>query len=309
MTATESRAERDHHSARRDAVVERHGLSTWYRVLGDPDDPRPAIVLCHGGPGATHDYLEPLTALAGDGRRCVFYDQVGGGRSSHHPDVPHGFWTVGLFLDELEALVTHLGLGSYHLLGQSWGAMLGLELALRRAPGLRSLVLANGLASVPRYIEETARLLERLPDGVAEALVRHGRAGTTDTPEFGAAIEEFSRQHRLRLAEMPECLQRTNEAMGADMTVYHATVGSEFHITGTLAAWDITHRLGEIAVPVLLISGRHDEVAPPVVEDIHRGIPHSEWVLFEDGSHMTHLEEPDRFLETVTEFINRIEEN
>jgi L-proline amide hydrolase len=309
MSSTESTTGQPRAPKAVEGHLERSGLSTWYRMIGDPTDPRPPIVLCHGGPGATHDYLEPLEALASDGRRCVFYDQVGGGRSSHHQDVPHGFWTVGLFVDELEALVAHLHLDRYHLLGQSWGAMLGLEFALRRPAGLQSLVLANGLASVPRYASETAELLAHLPTETAAALVHHGRHGTTDTPEFGAAIEEFSRRHRLRLDAMPDCLQRTNAAMGTDMTVYTATVGSEFHITGTLATWDVTPRLGQILLPVLLISGRHDEVTPPVVEEIHHGIPRSEWVVFEDGSHMTHLEDPGRFVETVTEFVNRVEES
>ena len=187
--------------------------------------------------------------------------------------------------------------------------MLGLEHALRKPTGLQSLVLANGLASVPRYAAGTVELLALLPEATAAALVRHGREGTTDSPEFGAAIEEFSRRHRLRLDAMPECLQRTNAAMDADMTVYAATVGSEFHITGTLADWDVTDRLGEILLPVLLISGRHDEVAPAVAEELHRGIPRSEWTIFEDASHMTHLEEPGRFIRTVTDFINHIEES
>src|SRR4051812_40008974 len=114
MTATESTTAPRHAPVADEGVLARHGLSTWYRVLGDPTDPRPPIVVCHGGPGATPYYLEPLVTLADDGRRCVFYDQVGGGRSSHHREVPAGFWTVGLFVDEFEALIAHLHLERYH---------------------------------------------------------------------------------------------------------------------------------------------------------------------------------------------------
>jgi L-proline amide hydrolase len=292
-----------------EAVLDWDGLQTWYRIVGDLDASSglAPVVIVHGGPGATHDYLEPMTELVRGGRACIFYDQVGCGRSSHHREVPHGFWTVELFVRELHALIDHLGLDRYHLLGQSWGAMLGLEHALRRPPGLRSLVLANGMASVSRYIEENAKLLHALPDGAGDALVAHGAAGTTGHPEFQSAIELYSRRHRLRLDDTPEPLRRTQAAIEADDTVYAATIGSEFHITGTLRGWGVTHRLGEVDVPTLIITGSHDELPPPLAVDMQRGIRGSELVIFEDASHMTHLEEPQRFVDTVEQFLTRIE--
>src|SRR4051812_49481728 len=109
------------------------GLRTWYRIVGD-GDPTPAVI-CHGGPGGTHDYVE---AIAGLDRPCVLYDQIGNGRSSHAPDAGREFWTVDLFLRELDALVAELGFGDYHVVGQSWGGMLAMEHALSHPPGLRS---------------------------------------------------------------------------------------------------------------------------------------------------------------------------
>jgi L-proline amide hydrolase len=292
-----------------EGIVEWLGLQTWYRVVGELDGASRVapLVIVHGGPGATHDYLEPVAALAGTGRACILYDQVGGGRSSHHPSVPRGFWTVELFRRELEHLIAHLGLERYHVLGQSWGAMLGLEHALRRPPGLRSLVLANGLASVPHYVEANRALLDALPDDAGAVLIAHGRDGTTDAPEFASAIERYSRRHRLRLDATPEPLRRTQEAMEADSTVYAATIGSEFHVTGTLLDWDVTDRLGEIAVPTLVVSGRHDEIPPALASVLHRGLRDAQWVLFDDASHMTHLEEPECFLAIVHQFLTTTE--
>ena len=124
---------------------------TWYRVVGDLDADGPApLVILHGGPGAAHDYLEPVTELAsGAGRPCVVYDQIGCGRSQHLRDAAKSFWTVELFCRELRALLAHLAIeGRYHVLGQSWGGMLGMEHALERPAGLRSLVVANSPASL-----------------------------------------------------------------------------------------------------------------------------------------------------------------
>jgi L-proline amide hydrolase len=84
-------------------------LTTWYRVTGDlhPGGPLP-LVVCHGGPGATHDYLLPLADLA-DSRPVIHYDQVGNGRSTHLPEHPEIF-TVDLFVEELYHLIDHLGI-------------------------------------------------------------------------------------------------------------------------------------------------------------------------------------------------------
>src|SRR5919201_1998524 len=88
------------------------GHRTWYRVVGDldPGARRAPVILCHGGPGATHDYLEPIAELSRFGRACVLYDQLGNGKSEHLPDVDPSFWTPGLFERELRALAAHLGI-------------------------------------------------------------------------------------------------------------------------------------------------------------------------------------------------------
>ena len=117
------------------------GFHTWYRVVGDlaPQEPGWLPVLTvHGGPGGTHDYLEPLEALTQDGRSVVFYDQLGAGNSDR-PDDP-SLWSVELFVEELATVKRELGLDRIHLLGQSWGGMSALEYALRHPAGLASLI-------------------------------------------------------------------------------------------------------------------------------------------------------------------------
>jgi hypothetical protein len=54
----------------------------------------------------------------------IFYDQLGNGESSHIPDATQSFWTVELFMNELDNLVSHLGIEQdFILLGQSWGGV------------------------------------------------------------------------------------------------------------------------------------------------------------------------------------------
>jgi len=290
------------------AQLEWNGQTTWYEVHGEPGDRLP-VVLCHGGPGATHDYLAPLRALARDGRQVVLYDQVGNGRSQHLRDAPADFWTVELFRRELRALVAHLGwAGGYHVLGQSWGGMLAMEHALEHPAGLRSIVVADSPASMALWVAEANRLRGELPAEARDALTRHEEAGTTDSPGYRAAMDVFYRRHLCRLDPWPDEVVRTFAAIEDDPTVYGTMNGpSEFHVIGTIRDWDITDRLGEIDVPALLVSGRHDEATPRIVGEIRDRLPGAEWVLLEHSSHMPHLEEPERFREAVDGFLARVE--
>jgi proline-specific peptidase len=82
---------------------------------------------------------------------------------------------------------------------------------------------------------------------------------------------------------------------------------NEFTVTGSLKDWDVTDRLGEIEVPTLVTSGRYDECTFALVEPLHRGIAGSEWVVFEESSHTSLLEEPERYLDVIGSFLEGVE--
>ncbi len=282
---------------------------TWYRVEGDLGGTGPApLVILHGGPGAAHDYLESIAGLdAIASRPCVLYDQIGCGRSQHLPDAPADFWSVELFVRELDALLAELGIADrYHVLGQSWGGMLGMEHAVTDPRGLRSLVVANSPASIELWVSETGRLRGELPADVQEVLSRHEQAGTTDSPEYEQAVRKFYERHLCRIVPFPDGLQRTFAQLAEDPTVYHTMNGpSEFHVIGSLRGWDITPRLAQVSVPVLVISGEYDEATPAVVRPLVEALPDVRWELFEGTSHSTHLEQPEAFLELVESFLRQ----
>jgi proline-specific peptidase len=291
----------------KEGFVSFRGYKVWYRIVGEHESPGKLPLIClHGGPGATHDYLEPLEAMAASGRRVIFYDQLGSGNSDH----PHNpsLWTVPLFVEELGVVRRALGLERVHILGQSWGGMLGMEYALTQPAGLASLIVADSPASMPQWVAEANRLRAELPADVQETLLKHEAAGTTDDPAYQEAMLVFYRRHVCRLDPWPECFNRAFEKLNKDSEVYNTMNGpSEFYVIGVIKDWDIVDRLGEIHVPTLVISGRYDEATPVIAETVHRGIPGSEWVLFENSAHVPHLEETERFLEVLTNFLDRSE--
>ena len=281
-------------------------LETWYRIVGERETPgKLPLLLLHGGPGAPHDYLESLEALAATGRRAIFYDQLGCGNSSRSDE---SLWNVETFVEEVAVVREALGLERTHLFGSSWGGMLAMEYALTQPSGLASLVISSSPASIPLWAEETGRLRSELPPEVRRVLDEHEAAGTTSSPDYRTAMLEFYNRHVCRADPWPDGVARTFAKMEGDSDVYNHMQGpNEFVITGTFRDWDITGRLGEIDVPTLFTSGRHDECTPMQAEIVHRGIRESEWVVFEDSSHMQFVEEPERYLEVVDDFLSRVE--
>ncbi len=291
---------------RSEGTVPFRGLRTWYRVVGEREEPgKLPVLLLHGGPGGTHDYLEPLEALAQTGRRAVFYDQLGCGRSDRGDA---SLWTVGTYVDEVGAVRRALGLDRVHLFGNSWGGMLALEYALTRPPGLASLVLASSPASIPQWIEETGRLRAGLPAEVQAVLEAHEAAGTTDDSAYEEACEVFYRRHLCRLPEWPECVQRSLRFLTEHGEVYrHMNGPSEFHVVGTLRDWDVTGRLGEIRVPTLVVSGEHDEATPAINRTVAEGIAGAESVVYPGASHMAHVEDTEGYCRLLDAFLSRVE--
>jgi L-proline amide hydrolase len=282
------------------------GHETWYRVVGEEEEPGKLPLLClHGGPGACHDYLESLERVAETGRRAIFYDQVGCGKSSRTDE---SMWNVETFVEEVGVVRDALGVDHTHVFGSSWGGMLAMEYALTHPPGLASLTLSSSPASIPLWAEETGRLRGELPAEVRRTLDEHEAAGTAGSAEYQEAMMEFYRRHVCRLDPMPDGVLRTFAQLEENPSVYlHMQGPNEFVITGTLEDWDITGRLGEIDVPTLVTSGRHDECTPSQAEIVHQGIRGSEWVVFEDSSHMQFCEEPNRYLEVLDKFLTRVE--
>ena len=118
----------------------------------------------------------------------------------------------------------------------------------------------------------------------------------------------FYRRHVCRLDPWPECLWRSFRAMEQDPRVYQAMCGpNEFMITGSLKHWDVTERLGTIQQPTLVIGGEYDVATPRITEVLHRGFPHSVWVVFKNASHLTHLEQPDAYLRCLRCFFTKVE--
>jgi proline iminopeptidase len=284
----------------REGFVRVEGGRVWYRIAGAAG--RTPLLTVHGGPGAPHDYLEPLEALGAE-RPVVFYDQLGCGKSDRPAN--KALWKTGRFVRELAQVRRALGLSRVHLLGQSWGTMLAVDYTLTRPAGVESLILADPALSIPRWTRDAARYRRKLPSAMQATLARHEKAGDTACLEYQGAALAFYKRHVCRLDPWPEPLHRTLRAFGTE--VYNTMWGpNEFVASGSLKNYDRTSRLREISVPTLLLCGRYDEATPESTAFDARRIRGAAMVVFEKSAHMPHLEETAKYMRVVRDFLNHV---
>jgi proline iminopeptidase len=285
----------------REGYVKVTGGKIWYEVVGTGN--AIPLITVHGGPGFTHDYLEPLGALCKE-RPVIFYDQLGAGKS----DRPHdkSLWKVDRFVEELAQLRSALGLKRVHLLGHSWGTVIVTEYALTQPHGVVSLIFSDALCSYPEWERDAKMYRSQLPAETRATLDRHEKSGYTECPEYQAAMLQYYKLHVCSLRVWPDSLERSFAAHNDE--VYVTMQGAnEFSCTGNLKDWDETARLNEIKIPALYITGPGSETSPRATAICHKALPGSEMVIFAKSTHMAIYEEPDKYLKVVSGFISRSE--
>ena len=276
------------------------GGRIWYAKMGNGSG-TPLIVV-HGGPGSGSCGLRVWEAL-GDERVVVRYDQLGAGKADHPTDTT--LFTVERAVRELQALRDSLGLTTVHLYGRSWGAMLVEAYMGTNPTGVRSVILSSPLVTTAQWEADADSLIKTLPDESQSAISRHEAAGTTDSPEYKAAMDAYygryvRRRPRLSLPGM--------DCGSSGALVYGYMWGpSEFTATGTLKTFDATPWLAGIKVPTLFVTGEFDEATPTSTERFSRLVAGAEFKVIPGAAHSTETDNPDVLLRTVRDFIRRVE--
>lgn len=275
------------------------GGRIWWMKVGSGS--KTPLLTLHGGPGAGHDYLLPMTALAED-RPVIFYDQLGCGRADSPPD--EKLYTVARSVAEVDAVRHALGLDRVVLFGHSWGAMLAIEyLCSGHGKGVEKLILGGALASVPQGVAGMERLIAGLPNGAGKRMRALEKAKKTGTPEYEKLVQLFYDLHVCRLAKWPPEVMRTGANLQKSIAYRVMNGPNEFTIVGNIKNWDRRADLGRIRLPTLITTGEYDEVTLDCHETIHRGIEGSQLKIFPGCSHLTMNERPAAYNAAIRAFI------
>lgn len=279
-------------------VVKVDGYDVVTYSFGQGDN----VLLClNGGPGLPCDYLrEAHSCLADAGYRVIAFDQLGTGESDRPTD--SSLWTIERYVAEVETVRTVLGVGKVHLLGHSWGGWLAIEYALTHPESLKSLILESTVADIPHLTEELERLRAALGSETVAMMQRHEAEGTFEHPEYAAAVTLLNYRHVCRLDEWPAPVKRSLDDW--NMGPYGTIQGpNEFLYTGNLKDWNRIPQLPQIAVPVFITCGEHDELTPACSMRIKQALPGATLNVIKNASHMAFYENPDAYYEALSAFL------
>jgi proline iminopeptidase len=255
----------------------------------------------HGGPGAGHNYLLPLAALAGD-RPVIFYDQLGCGRADSPPD--ESLYTIQRSVDEVDAVRRALGLEHVILYGHSWGSMLAIEYMCQgRGRGVEQLVLGGALASTPQFVAGTRRLIEAMPNGAGARLLALEAAGATAGDEYGALVQQFYQLHVCRRLPWPPEVLQTVDILGRSIAYRVMNGPNEFTVTGVIKDWDRRADLRRLPHRTLITTGEFDEVTLDCAQTINNGVVGSSLEVFPGLSHLTMNEAPAAYVGALAAYI------
>ena len=275
------------------------------------------LIALHGGPSWPHGYLLPLRQLACRGtNEVIFYDQAGCGESAlpegTDATYPH-LLTPSYYSDvELPTLIQHWKLDQYHLLGHSWGALLAqmFSILFHNATGLASLTLIGPLSDAKSYIDaqwdSRDGNLGTLPPFMQDRIHALEENHQYDSAEYQAIDDVLTTYFTLRTAPAPDCF--TESAAGLNKDIYVGMQGaSEFTMRGKLESFNLTARLNEIDVPVLLASGRFDTMRPSIVKTMQEQIRYVERKLLPHSGHVSMIDDAGLLNDVVADFLGRVE--
>lgn len=275
-----------------------NGVELFFDVYGSSLGPRgnelvdkPVIVALHGGPGIDHSQFVPWLTPIADQAQLILVDHRGNGRSSRPPVETR---TLATMADDLEALRKALGLGRIVVFGMSFGGMLALTYAAAYPDSIAGLIPCATAASNEALDRALDGMHELSTPEQREALARL-RDGTVQSPaDLDAVFGALAKFYEFDPAKTP--------ASGfkpiADIDMLNWFFGHDRR------NYDVRPRLSRIKAPTLVLTGRHDKIAPPPAsEEILKGILHAKQVMFEQSGHRLMREENAKFLQTVRGFI------
>ena len=280
----------------------------WTKRIGN--HPTMKVLLLHGGPGATHEYLEAFDSyFPAAGIEYYYYDQLG----SYYSDQPNDPELVDLtrFVEEVEQVRKALRLdqGNFYLYGQSWGGILAMEYALKYQQNLKALIISNMMASIPQYNEYAHKVLMPGMDQVALAEIqRYEAAGEYENPRYmELLVAHHYVYHILRMPaeNWPDPVKRAFKHINP--TVYIPMQGpSELGASGKLIDLDRTADLPKIAVPSLVIGAQHDTMNPKHMELIAGSLKHGRYLFCPNGSHMALYDDQAIYFRGLIQFIQDV---
>lgn len=281
-------------------------FKVWTKRFGN--NPRVKVLLLHGGPAMTHEYMECFESyFPKEGFEFYEYDQLG----SYYSDQPEdsSLWTTERFVEEVEQVRQALGAdrNNFYVLGNSWGGILAMEYALKYQQHLKGLIVCNMMSSIPEYEAYNKKLRAQMrPSFMDSVNMYESRNAYSDTTYQNMVFREYYTKHLCRLDPMPDPVLRTFKHLNPP--IYVLMQGpSEFKVGGRLLTWDRTADLKNITVPTLMVGARWDTMDPEAMERQSRLVQNGSYLYCPNGSHLAMWDDQQVFMEGVIRWIRKVD--
>jgi proline iminopeptidase len=283
-------------------------FKVWTKRFGS--NPKIKILLLHGGPAMTHEYMECFeTFFQREAFEFYEYDQLG----SYYSDQPKdsSLWTTARFVEEVEQVRQAIGADSsnFYVLGNSWGGILAMEYALKYQQHLKGLLVANMVSSAPEYGKYADEVLSKQmkPEVLSEIKAIEAKKDFNNPRYMELLIPHFYKEHLCRLKVWPDGFNRAMKHVNGE--IYTLMQGpSEFGISGRLAKWDIKNRLKEIKVPTLMVGAKYDTMDPKAMEAQSKVVQKGRFLYCPNGSHLSMWDDQQVFMNGVIRFIKDVDQ-
>ncbi len=282
-------------------------FNVWTKRFGN--NPRIKVLLLHGGPASTHEYLEAFESFfPQEGFEFYEYDQLG----SYYSDQPtdSSLWTIERFVEEVEQVRLAIGLNkdNFYLFGNSWGGMLAMEYALKYQDNLKGLIISNMMSSCPDYGKYANEVLSKQmkPEILEEIRSIEERQDFSNPRYMELLLPNFYKEHLCRLEVWPDAVNRAFKHTNS--TIYTMMQGpSEFGVAGRLVNWDRSKDLPQLKIPTLTIGAQHDTMDPKHMEWMSTQVQNGKFLFCPNGSHMSMWDDQAVFFKGLINFINDVD--
>lgn len=276
--------------------VQSNGAQIYCRTFGKGDP----VVVIHGGPGLSHEYLLPQMTKLGDKNRVIFYDQRACGRSTGA--VTTESINIAMFMEDIEAIRKTLGYEKITVLGHSWGGFLTMEYGIRHPDSVTKIILMN---SAPASSEGFALFMKEWVKRVTPFQTE--LTEIKESKEFRgglpAATEKYHRIIFRTYCYNPQKADLLNLFMTPEAFMNGSQVAEIFRQTLFSKPYDLRPQLKKMDIPTLVIHGDFDVVPPITAQEIHDSIPGSKFILLKNCGHFPYVEIPDELFMELRGFL------
>jgi proline iminopeptidase len=256
---------------------------------------RPVCIVLHGGPGSDHSDFKPWFNRLTDYMQIIYLDQRSNGQSER---VDPSTCTLEQLADDIEEFRKYIGLEKFHLLGHSFGGMVAQVYATKYPKSVDKLILVCTAPSYDFY-QDALRFAKKIATPKQLALIPELFEGRIKNEQ---ELEDWWTEcFSLYYYKQDEQLmfETGNRPIGS-LEV------SNYTFKHFMPNYDVKKQIPNFSQPVYIAAGRHDWITPVTQAEVMDSLfPNSTLTIYEESGHMPFIEEQDKFLTSLLDFLQR----